>query len=165
VPLQVRALRASPRPKAETEEAVSKQSADKCGPVSHDEALNIAMGYIDHCFGNPEKPERRITHSIPANHARDSDLRLTAYIEQQRQKDEARSEASGGWNPVSSPPKKGSGCIGYDQYYGRVGEAYFEGRKNDFGEWSLKFIDSDDCHITHWMPLPKPPALPGAPRE
>lgn len=64
---------------------MSKNSAEHCGAVSHDEALNIAMGYIDRCFGNPEKPERRITHSIPANHRRDSDLRLTAYIEQQRQ--------------------------------------------------------------------------------
>lgn len=66
---------------------MSKRSAELCGPVSHDEAERIAMGYIDHAFGNPEKYERRVTHSIPANHARDSDLRLTAYIEQQRQRE------------------------------------------------------------------------------
>lgn len=67
---------------------MSKGFSEQCGPISHDEANNIAMGYIDHCFGNKEKPERRITHSIPANPRRDSDLRLTAYIDQQRERDE-----------------------------------------------------------------------------
>lgn len=40
--------------------------------------------------------------------------------------------------------------LGYDCFYGRIGIAYFNGRR-------LVLSDSDDCEITHWMPLPEPP--------
>lgn len=55
------------------------------------------------------------------------------------------------WVPVATPPTtKSCGCIGFDRFYGRVGEAnYVDGR--------FTFIDSDDCSITHWMPLPAAP--------
>lgn len=42
--------------------------------------------------------------------------------------------------------------IGYDEYYGRIGEVIFNGTR-------LEFVDAqkDDCHITYWMPFPYPP--------
>lgn len=52
--------------------------------ISHEEAEQIALAYIDKAFNNPEKPERRLRHSIPANPREDTDLRLMAYIKQQR---------------------------------------------------------------------------------
>ena len=73
-------------PPCEACQAQPTRRAWSGGVISHDEANNIAMGYIDHCFGNPEKIERRVAHSIPANERRDSDLRLTEYIRQQREK-------------------------------------------------------------------------------
>jgi hypothetical protein len=59
-----------------------------CGPVSHEEAREIAMRYINQSFRNEGKP--RPLHSIPANPRTDSDLRLCAYIEQQRLKEAPR---------------------------------------------------------------------------
>lgn len=53
--------------------------------VSHEEAERIALAYIDKAFNNPEKPDRRVRHSIPANPREDTDLRLMAYIKQQRE--------------------------------------------------------------------------------
>lgn len=59
---------------------------------------------------------------------------------------------------VEEPPPTDREFIGYDKFYNRVGEAERDGNQtNDFGEPSCDFIDSDDCHITHWKPLPKPP--------
>jgi hypothetical protein len=56
----------------------------EAGEMTHDEAEQIALAYIDKAFNNPEKLGRRIRHSIPANPREDTDLRLMAYIEQQR---------------------------------------------------------------------------------
>ncbi len=65
----------------------------------------------------------------------------------------------GNWIPVAkSQPRPLDPCIGFDEFYGRVGEAYYSGRKDDFGEPRFRFVDSDDCHITHWMPMPKKPS-------
>ena len=50
-------------------------------PVSHDEADQIAQRFIDYFFGNKAETPRV---SIPARPDYDDDLRLTAYIEQQR---------------------------------------------------------------------------------
>jgi hypothetical protein len=51
-------------------------------------------------------------------------------------------------------PRQDISVIGYDVFYGRIGEA----RLVDWGKRDhLVFVDSDDCHITHWMPLPEPP--------
>lgn len=44
-------------------------------------------------------------------------------------------------------PESGTHVIGYDEFYGRVGETYEQ-------DGHLYFIDSDDCYITHWQPLP-----------
>jgi hypothetical protein len=54
------------------------------GTVTHEEAEQLALAYIDKAFNNPEKPGRRVRHSIPANPREDSDLRLMAYIRQRR---------------------------------------------------------------------------------
>lgn len=56
------------------------------GEVTHDEAEQIALAYIDVAFNNPPKQGRRVAHSIPVS-ARDTDVRLMAYIRQQRQRD------------------------------------------------------------------------------
>ncbi len=40
--------------------------------------------------------------------------------------------------------------LAYDQFYHRMGLAYFNGIR-------LVLTDGDDCDITHWMPLPEPP--------
>lgn len=51
-------------------------------------------------------------------------------------------------------PEKGETVLGYDSFYGRIGEAcwspYHAGR--------LEFVGSDDCNIVAWMPLPNSPA-------
>lgn len=63
----------------------------EAGPISHDEATELALAYIDKAFNNPPHPSgRRVLHSIPANPRTDSDLRLMAYIRQQRAKDAVR---------------------------------------------------------------------------
>jgi hypothetical protein len=59
----------------------SKSTSELCGPVSHDEAQEIALRFVDGHFGNDNERPRV---SIPANPRRDDDLRLLAYIEQQR---------------------------------------------------------------------------------
>jgi hypothetical protein len=64
---------------------VTDEKKPETGEVSHDEAEQIALAYVDHAFGNPEKPGRRIRHCIPANPREDTDIRLMAYIKQQRQ--------------------------------------------------------------------------------
>jgi hypothetical protein len=66
--------------------------------ISHAEAREIAMRFIDGHFGNKRERPRA---SIPADPERDDDLRLIAYIEQQHaeaatlraERDEARSDA------------------------------------------------------------------------
>ena len=55
--------------------------------------------------------------------------------------------------PDPDNPNDGSRVIGFDEFYGRVGEA-------QLASWNknrLVFIDSDDCSITHWQPMPLPP--------
>lgn len=71
----------------------------RVGHVSHDEAELLAMAYIDKAFNNPENPGRRVRHSIPANPREDSDLRLMAYIRQQRAQRGLETEAAR-WVPV-----------------------------------------------------------------
>lgn len=81
-----RALRPEVRMNKEQEEALmtTRNIHEEAGPISHDEAESIAMAYIDKAFGNPEKPGRRVRHCIPANPREDTDIRLMAYIKQQR---------------------------------------------------------------------------------
>lgn len=64
---------------------MSKWSSEECGPVSHDEADKIAQRFVDGAFRNHGKEGPHF--EIPANPKRDDDLRLSAYIEQQRQRD------------------------------------------------------------------------------
>lgn len=73
--------------------ARAREDSRRAGPVSHDEARRIAQGYIDKAFGNKEDPKTRITHSIPADYRRDSDLRLHAYIDQQEEREEGAKAA------------------------------------------------------------------------
>ena len=68
-----------------------EEELERCGEITHDEAHELALSYIDHAFGNDkrpgyyeERPGRRVTHSIPANPRRDTDLRLCSYIRQQK---------------------------------------------------------------------------------
>lgn len=61
-----------------------------------------------------------------------------------------------GWISVSERlPKRGVRVIGYDEFYGRIGEAHVAERAKT--NHHLVFIDSDHCNITHWMPLPEAP--------
>lgn len=57
--------------------------------ISHDEATEIAHRFIAFRFGNRDKHGKEIIPraSIPADPARDDDIRLMDYIEQQRSKD------------------------------------------------------------------------------
>lgn len=61
------------------------------GPISHDEALQIAKRFIDGHFGNPGDHPRA---SIPADPSRDDDIRLIAYIDQQRASHSAAPDAA-----------------------------------------------------------------------
>lgn len=59
---------------------------ERIGIVTHDEAAQLALTLIDKAFGNPEKPGRRWQASIPADPRRDTDIRMMAYIWQQKAK-------------------------------------------------------------------------------
>lgn len=72
-----------------------RDAHQEAGPISHDEAAEIALAYIDKAFGNKEKPGRRVLHCIPANPKTDTDLRLMAYIAQQRAKDKPKCACCG----------------------------------------------------------------------
>ena len=52
------------------------------------------------------------------------------------------------------PSHKGR-FIGYDEFYGSVGEVYWDGES----WWEFVDDQKDDCSITHWIPLPDPPEL------
>lgn len=60
--------------------------ADQREPITHDEAAKLALTFINHFFNNPgrDKPQA----SIPADPSRDTDIRLMAYIRQQKAKDQ-----------------------------------------------------------------------------
>lgn len=60
--------------------------AAEIGEVTHDEAEQLALAYIDVAFNNPPKLERRVQHSIPVR-ASDTDVRLMHYIRQQRKRE------------------------------------------------------------------------------
>lgn len=65
--------------------------SDLCGPISHDEADAMVTRFIASHFRGRSGGERaRIT--IPADPRRDDDLRLSAYVEQQRERDRAHAE-------------------------------------------------------------------------
>jgi hypothetical protein len=56
---------------------------EEIGTITHEEAEQLALVMIDKCFNNPEKPGRRWQASIPVS-AQDTDVRLMAYIKQQK---------------------------------------------------------------------------------
>lgn len=57
------------------------------GEVTHDEAEQLALACIDAAFNNsPRADGRRFRASIPVNPREDTDVRLMAYIRQQRAK-------------------------------------------------------------------------------
>lgn len=61
--------------------------------VTHGEAERIAQAYIDHAFRNDQRDVfvgMRIRHSIPADEERDTDIRLHAYIQQQKEAEKSR---------------------------------------------------------------------------
>jgi hypothetical protein len=58
-------------------------------------------------------------------------------------------------NVTERKPEPRTEVLGYDEFYGRVGVAIIA----DWEPHHLVFTDSDDCSITHWMPLPDDPDL------
>ncbi len=69
------------------------QDFNDAGPVSFDEARQIASRFINGHFKNPGKEGPR-TH-IPAEPKMDDDIRLVAFIEQQRRASAAPKEGEG----------------------------------------------------------------------
>jgi hypothetical protein len=57
------------------------------GPISHDEARQILTRYNNSHFGNHRDMGEKARYSIPADPRRDDDLRMDAYIQQQRERD------------------------------------------------------------------------------
>lgn len=66
------------------ERAEAKSLSDRCGPVSHDEAREILNRFVSSHFRKTDEEHARF--SIPADFRRDDDLRMIAYIDQQREK-------------------------------------------------------------------------------
>ena len=60
------------------------------------------------------------------------------------------------WIPIAPgcemPPRE-SRCLVFDAFYNRIGEGCW-----GFND-TLQLLHDDDCHITHWMPLPAPPEV------
>jgi hypothetical protein len=55
------------------------------------------------------------------------------------------------WRPIeTAPPEVDTGVIGWDNYFKCIVIAY----RSERGHWA---DDGVICHLTHWMPLPKPP--------
>ena len=58
------------------------------------------------------------------------------------------------WTPITEKmPDGDEHVIGFDEFYGRVGEAVV----CPWNASRLHFIDDDDCNITHWQPFPNAP--------
>jgi hypothetical protein len=72
----------------------------------------------------------------------------------------ARSEASGGWVPCEErmPAPNCYVMLLYCRTIQRIG--LFDGAM-----WHADGETFPRLEVSHWMPLPKPPALPGAPHE
>lgn len=65
------------------------------------------------------------------------------------------------WIRVDDSTPVSTTLIGYDEFYGRIGECFWEpGRRCDYGAPRLVFVDSDDCHITHYRLMPTDPPSP-----
>jgi len=77
---------------------------EEIGTVTHEEAQQLALCLIDKCFNNPEKPGRRWQASIPVS-PQDTDVRMMAYIRQQKALAESRGAQS---RPDSSVGSSGS---------------------------------------------------------
>lgn len=60
---------------------LSDEISDRCGPITHDEAREMLGRMVNSHFKNPREHMRA---SIPGNPGRDDDLRMIAYIQQQR---------------------------------------------------------------------------------
>ena len=70
----------TPRPTAA--KSLSEQEEDRTGPITHDEAVEIALRYNASHFRRGDREHARYT--IPADPLRDDDIRLHAYIRQMR---------------------------------------------------------------------------------
>lgn len=62
--------------------SLSEQEEDRTGPITHDEAVEIALRYNASHFRRGDREHARYT--IPADPLRDDDIRLHAYIRQMR---------------------------------------------------------------------------------
>jgi hypothetical protein len=72
-----------------------RNTSKETGPITHDEAEQLALACIDAAFGNaPLADGRRFRASIPVDPRTDTDIRLMAYIKQQRAKDAGQPAAT-----------------------------------------------------------------------
>lgn len=85
-----------------------------------------------------------------------------------RWEDYAAVLAASQWQPIETAPKDGLKVLVYDESYGLPQKAWFGKDRNDETYEGWLFGDGDDysCGMyftpinpTHWMPLPKPPAV------
>lgn len=60
------------------------------------------------------------------------------------------------WIPVGERlPEFNETVTTYDAFYDKVGDGGYYGN-DKHASWATS-ADGDDCHITHWRPLPPPP--------
>jgi len=112
---------------------------ERTGIVSHDEARKIAQKFIDAFFNNPGKDRLRAT--IPADPQRDDDIRLCAYIAQQK--------SINNWQPVKTAPRDGTEFLAVWKT-GVMGVV-----SSHDGEWMVE--DAVVGGFMFWMQLPEPP--------
>lgn len=97
---------------------------DKTGPVTHEEAKQIASRYnASHWYPNGKPGEQRARYTIPADPMRDDDIRLSAYIEQNKRRERQRDEAVGLlrrvrdaiYHETDNGPNYGQTCLDFGQ--------------------------------------------------
>lgn len=70
------------------------------------------------------------------------------------------------WKPISTAPKDGSIILGYSaeaETPQMFHVMYLDFEDEDGGDWYVADASHGmpfDCELSHWQPLPEPPALP-----
>jgi hypothetical protein len=89
---------------------------------------------------------------------------FTSILDRAEAADRIEQLSSGGWMPIESAPKDGSNIliIAMEAYSPEARQGWWDGTWWAFYSRPEKFVVPGPTHmieVTHWQPLPSPPAL------